>query len=174
MNGMRERIKRRLAWLKWRRKFKWYAKSAYFEAPELVVNPQGISLDWGAHVRAHARLECIQFQDALGQILFAEGVTAQFYLHVASAVRVVFEERVLIAGRVFISDHDHGMPWTSGSLVAEPVLIGAGSWLGEGCAVLKGVQLGAGCVVGANAVVTKDFPAGSILGGVPARLIGRV
>lgn len=37
---------------------------------------------------------------------------------------------------------------------------------------LDGSSLGEGCVVAANAVVTKEFPAGSIVAGVPAKVIG--
>ena len=44
-------------------------------------------------------------------------------------------------------------------------------WLGYGVTVLSGVHLGKGCIVAAGAVVTKSFPAYSIIAGVPARLI---
>jgi acetyltransferase-like isoleucine patch superfamily enzyme len=36
---------------------------------------------------------------------------------------------------------------------------------------MPGVSLGDHCIVGTNAVVTKSFPAGSVLAGVPAKLI---
>lgn len=54
----------------------------------------------------------------------------------------------------------------------EPITIGADSWLGANSVILPGVSLGKGTVVGANSVVTKSFPDYSILGGVPARIIG--
>jgi acetyltransferase-like isoleucine patch superfamily enzyme len=53
-----------------------------------------------------------------------------------------------------------------------PVEIGAGTFLGYRAMVLPGVTLGEHCVVGAGAVVTKSFPAGTRLVGVPARPIG--
>ena len=37
--------------------------------------------------------------------------------------------------------------------------------------ILPGVFIGEGCIIGANAVVTKSFPPGCILAGVPAKII---
>ena len=47
-------------------------------------------------------------------------------------------------------------------------------WICQGSMILKGVRIGAGAVVGAHAVVTKDVPAGAIVAGNPAKVIGRV
>lgn len=52
------------------------------------------------------------------------------------------------------------------------IVIGDGAWLGALCIVVAGVTIGAGAVVAAGAVVTKDIPANSIAGGVPARILG--
>ncbi|WBO85408.1 acyltransferase [Hymenobacter yonginensis] len=49
--------------------------------------------------------------------------------------------------------------------------IGPNCWIGSKVTVLDGVVLGEGCVVAAGAVVTRSFPARSVLGGVPARLL---
>ena len=60
-------------------------------------------------------------------------------------------------------DEDHGP--------VEPVLIGAGVWIGARCTILKGVRIGDGAVVAAGSVVTRDVPARSVVGGVPARVL---
>ena len=44
----------------------------------------------------------------------------------------------------------------------------------SGAGVMPGVTLGEGCVVGAHAVVTHSFDAGSVVAGVPARLVRTV
>ncbi len=54
---------------------------------------------------------------------------------------------------------------------AEPIEIGANVWIGRGATVLAGVSIGDNAVVGANAVVTRDVPAGAVVVGVPARPI---
>ena len=54
------------------------------------------------------------------------------------------------------------------------VKIGNGCWFGARAVVLRGVELGDFCVVGAGAVVTDSFAAGSVIAGVPARLLRRV
>jgi acetyltransferase-like isoleucine patch superfamily enzyme len=55
-----------------------------------------------------------------------------------------------------------------------PTVIGDRVFIGANAVVMMGVTIGDGAVVGAGAVVTSDVAAGSIVGGVPARPIGRV
>ncbi|MBF1387126.1 MAG: glycosyltransferase [Prevotella denticola] len=46
-------------------------------------------------------------------------------------------------------------------------------WLGVGCTILPGVHIGKGAVVAAGAVVTKNVEPYSIVGGIPAKEIGK-
>jgi acetyltransferase-like isoleucine patch superfamily enzyme len=55
-----------------------------------------------------------------------------------------------------------------------PVKIESDVWVGARAMVLKGVTIGRGSVVAAGAVVTADVPSGTIVGGVPAKVIGKV
>ncbi len=51
-------------------------------------------------------------------------------------------------------------------------IIGNDVWIGEDVRIIEGVRIGDGAVVGTGAVVTKDVPPYSIVGGVPAKIIG--
>lgn len=59
----------------------------------------------------------------------------------------------------------------AGSLITAPVVIKSGAWLGARSIVLPGVTIGEGSVVGAGSLVTKDVPANTLAGGMPARVI---
>ncbi len=62
----------------------------------------------------------------------------------------------------------------SASIGVAPVLVGQNVWIAAGAAVLKGVTIGNDSVVAFGSVVVKDVPPGTIVGGNPAREIGRV
>jgi acetyltransferase-like isoleucine patch superfamily enzyme len=51
------------------------------------------------------------------------------------------------------------------------IKIGANCWIGSKVTILDGVSIGAGSVVAAGAVVTRSFPANSVIGGIPAKLL---
>ena len=55
-----------------------------------------------------------------------------------------------------------------------PVRLGDRVWVGTRAVVLKGVTIGDDAVVAAGAVVTRDVPAGSVVAGVPARVVRTV
>ena len=51
------------------------------------------------------------------------------------------------------------------------IVIGKNCWIGSKVTILDGVTIGDSCVIAAGAVVTKDMPANTVIGGVPARVL---
>ncbi len=85
-------------------------------------------------------------------------------------------DHVDIAEHCTIRDSDHvqtAQGRARGEAIREPVVIGSGCWLGAGVRVLRGSRLGPGVVAAANAVVRGTFDGGSLIGGVPARVLRR-
>jgi len=51
------------------------------------------------------------------------------------------------------------------------IKIGRNCWIGSKVTILDGVEIGDGSIIAAGAVVNKSFPANSVIGGVPAKLL---
>lgn len=66
---------------------------------------------------------------------------------------------------------DTRIPMNQQPSMDKEIVIEDDVWIGYGCTVLAGVHIGQGSVVGAGSVVTKDIPAYTVAGGVPAKKI---
>jgi virginiamycin A acetyltransferase len=53
------------------------------------------------------------------------------------------------------------------------IIIGNDVWIGYEAVIMSGVTIGDGAVVGARALITKDVPPYTVVGGVPAKVIKR-
>lgn len=81
-------------------------------------------------------------------------------------------DNVLIGPKVTIASVNHRIePSQRRHLDLKPVYIHDNAWLGANVTVTPGVVIGENAVVAAGAVVTKNVPANTIVGGVPARII---
>jgi acetyltransferase-like isoleucine patch superfamily enzyme len=89
---------------------------------------------------------------------------------------ITIGDEVFIGPRVSLitSGHPIDPALRRRQIVAAPITIERGVWLCAGATVLHGVTVGEDSVVAAGAVVTRDVPAGVVVGGVPARVLGPV
>lgn len=88
---------------------------------------------------------------------------------VVCTTEISIGEMCLFGEQVIIRDDDsHGIDHRP---QRAPITIGDKVWVGMRAMILKGVTIGDGAVVAAGSVVTRDVPAGALVGGVPARVI---
>jgi len=66
---------------------------------------------------------------------------------------------------------DPNRPFVEQGITAEGIVIEDDVWLGAGAVITDGVRVGRGAVVAAGAVVTRDVPPHTVVGGVPAKPI---
>jgi acetyltransferase-like isoleucine patch superfamily enzyme len=82
-------------------------------------------------------------------------------------------DHVLIANNSILTTVNHkiGEGLYRGNQVTGKITVGNNVWIGANATILPGVSIGENSIVGAGGVVTKDVPANTIVGGVPAKLI---
>ena len=87
---------------------------------------------------------------------------------------------VLLSEHVFIGDNNHGFSHPHVPIMQQPnkrgrpILIGNGTWIGVGAAILAGTQIGRNCVIGANSVCRGgQYPPNSVVGPPTAEILYR-
>jgi acetyltransferase-like isoleucine patch superfamily enzyme len=155
----------------------------FLRAPLHVIGPQYISIGNNFYAGRRLRIEAIsgcRGGQCDPRIHIGDNVGFNYDCHIGCINRVTIGNNVLLASRVFITDHFHGDMSPESLLIGPrdrvlyckgPVVIEDNVWIGEGVAVMPNVTIGRDSIIGANSVVTKDIPANSLAAGVPARVI---
>ena len=86
---------------------------------------------------------------------------------------LVIGDNVNISEEVAIWTAEHDVQSASFDTTMAKTVIGNRAWLCFRCVIMPGVEIGEGAVVAACAVVTKSVPPFTIVGGVPAKILGR-
>jgi len=147
------------------------------EGVYLHACPQGIDIGEGTFVMHGSVLHVYNFRD-----LPHGGIKIGCNSLVGEYTVIRGQGGVTIGDRVFTSPHtqllavnhvydDPDRSFTEQGITAEGIVIEDDVWLGAGAIVTDGVHIGKGAVVAAGAVVTKDVPPHTVVGGIPARLI---
>ncbi len=88
---------------------------------------------------------------------------------------IYIDDGALIGHGVVLATLNHDMaPEKRQALHPAPIHIGKRVWIGANATICPGVTIGDNAVVAAGAVVVKDVPADTIVGGVPAKIIREI
>ncbi|TCN58677.1 sugar O-acetyltransferase [Flavobacterium circumlabens] len=85
---------------------------------------------------------------------------------------ITIEDDVLIGPKVNLITTNHPVsPAARRATISNPIHIRKGAWIGVGATILPGVTVGENAIVAAGAVVSKNVPENTIVGGIPAKII---
>ncbi len=163
-----------------------YPQSRIIRIPVYIRGRKYIDLGKGLTTGTNLRIDAFpNFIGNSNQVLkIGDDVEINDYVHIAAVLNIEIGSHVLIASKVFITDHNHGN-YTGNEqshpmerprdrkLVAKPVKIEDNVWIGEYVTILPGVTVGRGSIIGTSSVVTRDIPPYTIAVGIPAKVIKR-
>lgn len=141
------------------------------------MSKAGITLGNNVSIGAYSRLVvCTSPQQACGFIRIGHSVGMGEFAYLGGTGGLEIGDECII-GQYFschpenhiISDPEQAIRFQG--VTRKGIHIGKNCWIGSKVTILDGVQLGEGCVIAAGAVVNSSFPPGSVIGGVPARLL---
>jgi maltose O-acetyltransferase len=122
--------------------------------------PQSSSIHWRAEFYAPERI-VIGEHVTIGDTAFLDGRSG-----------LTIGSNVNLGSHVSIYTREHDVNSPDFAETGAPVSIGDRAWVSSHAIVLPGITIGEGAVVAAGAVVTKDVPPFTIVGGSPAKVIG--
>ena len=180
--------------------FAYFGRDAKILPPLRVLNPQRVwigdrtAIREGSHINAFIDLSFLmayiepEFRADFAPSKYSydphihidREVQIGRFFFVSCVEAITIERNVVLSERVFLGDNNHSFSHAHVPIVQQPnkaggpVVIGTGSWIGVGAALLHGTRLGRNCVVGANSVCRDtDFPSHSVIGPEPAKLLFR-
>ena len=123
-------------------------KGCYVMRKVVIINPKNVTI--GNHV-------------IINKMVMLDGRAAE----------LIIGDNVDIAQETNIWTLEHDVNDENHRVVPGKVVIDDHVWIASRVTILPGVHIGRGAVIASGAVVTKDVPPMSIVGGVPAKVIGQ-
>ena len=128
-----------------------------------LCNPSG--QDWAALIKAHGGLYAMGENCSIQQNV---AITDPAYVRLGNNVHLTGCTLFGHDGSAIMLKKAYGIPLDK----VGKIDIGDNVFVGHQAIIMPGVTIGSNSIVAAGAVVTKDVPAGSVVGGVPAKVIG--
>jgi len=110
-----------------------------------------------------------------GRLTVSDGANFSGEATIVCKKEISFGEKCLVSWQTLFMDTDmHDVINTAGETLNSDaaVVIGARVWVGARSTVLKGVSVDENSIVASGTHIVKSFPANSILGGNPAKIVG--
>ena len=154
------------------RKITFELNNAY-HTPEEVR--QMLSRLFGRQVDETLRVFPPFYTDFGKNITIGKNVFINACCHFQDQGGITLGDGCLIGHNVVFATLNHGFaPTDRVSLYPAPIVLGKNVWVGSNSTLLQGIRIGDNAVIGAGSVVTKDVPANTIVGGVPARILRQI
>lgn len=143
-----------------------------FDAGTSVFILQGGRLEAGHRVVLGRRAE---LQARGGNLSIGTGTAIGSYSRIIAFDQITIGKRCAIAQFVSVLDHNHafGANGRMNGYDTAPIKIGDDVWIGDKVTIVSGVTIGDGARIAAGAVVTRNIPAGSLAGGIPAKVLSK-
>jgi acetyltransferase-like isoleucine patch superfamily enzyme len=158
-----------------------YSKSRLIRGPFYIRGKKFVNFGTNLTTGVGCRIDAFPI-DNKKVIKFGKDVQINDYVHIGAIDEVSIGNNVLIASKVFITDHNHGNYSENNhchpnSIVSQrelsnkKVIIEDNVWIGEFVSILPGVTIGENSIIGSMSVVTKNIPSNVIAFGSPAKVI---
>jgi acetyltransferase-like isoleucine patch superfamily enzyme len=168
---------------KLKKEFRYCGTDFNVEGNWIFKNPQYIHIGENFNSLYNLRIEAwdaYQNQTFTPDIYIGNNVCMNTDVHIGCINKIHIGNNVLIASKVYISDHSHGeislaaldLPPINRPLISKgAVIIEDNVWVGENVSILPGVTIGRNSIIGANSVVSKNIPQNVVAAGIPAKII---
>lgn len=111
-----------------------------------------------------------------GDFVMEDRTLLSYYSVVHCDESIVLRTQVGLGEHLTITDSRHRPAepgdWWYNQIETAPVEIGRDVWGGSKLTITSGVTIGDGCILAAGSVISKDVPPDTVVGGVPARVLG--
>ena len=155
-------------------------EGSYIQRPYRLLFPELLSIGKGTRIHSNAYITPLKEYAGVRytpEIRIGNDVYIGRYSHFVAIDSIEIEDGCVLSEYVYIADNSHGLHPECGPIMAQPleskgpVRIERNCFIGFRVSIMPGVTLGAHCVVGANSVVTRSFPAYSMIAGCPAKVL---